>query len=38
MTPTVQNCIESIIKTFELDKYAGGTFVPTFNRLYFMEI
>ena len=34
---TIQNCIDFIIKSFEFDKYAGGTFVPTLNRLYFME-
>ena len=33
----IRNFIDFTIKSFEFDKYAGGPFVPTLNRLYFME-
>ena len=33
----IQNFIDFIIESFEFDVYAGGTFLPTLNRLYFMD-
>ena len=30
----IRNFIDFTIKSFEFDKYAGGPFVPTLNRLY----